>query len=459
MKKFLVMVVLGMLMVSLSAIDLQTAKNMAKDNNKELQRAKEEIGRYEGKYKEVRGMLFPQIYFQSSLVYKQTHLPDALMPPKFNFMGNLNGTADGNDSLLAGGLNGAYSAIIPSKISKENGWYNIVKMDQVLFSGGKLINGIRAVDKIRSIQKLKYSITEQSIVLETEKQFYLLLLLQEVVKIQEQALITANQHLKHVGDLYKNGFVSEYDNLRAEIEVEKLKPQLLEAQNNLKLAEEAFKIYLGVSKEEKLVVDGEFKEPAVQDYFLGNCLHDGKQNRKEVELFKIYEEAYKIQLNAEKGNYLPVIGLTAEAGTFNKASDYSINGAETGTYYQVGVGMQIPLFTGLSNTAKITQARHQFKQAQYERSETTDYIELEIRQAYQDLENKKEKNRVQDRNIQLASKALKIAEQRYDAKIGTQLEIVDAQLQYKSVQLTKMQALYELIIANSKLKKAMGVSL
>ena len=82
-----------------------------------------------------------------------------------------------------------------------------LKMDQVLFLGGKLINGIRAVDRFRSVQRLSYSVKEQEVILATTQIFYQSILAGKLAEIQEEGLATAQRHLTRVELLSAEGQV------------------------------------------------------------------------------------------------------------------------------------------------------------------------------------------------------------------------------------------------------------
>jgi outer membrane protein TolC len=348
--------------------------------------------------------------------------------------------------------------MIPSSPQKEGSLAMQLKLDQVLFLGGKLINGIKAVDRYRSIQRLNYEVKEQDIVLQTTNMFYQTLLAQKVVEIQQEALATARKHLARVELLAEEGQVSEFDVVRARLEVAKLEPGLIQAQNNYNLALAAFGKQVG-SEEVDLVPEGEFVLPRIPELTLAEAQALADENRIELELLDIATEVKQLQYNAEKGNFLPNIALSASASLYSAADEYKIEADDFGTQYSIGVGFSLPVFTGLSNRSKASFARHDLAIAKLTQQDTRELIMLQIKQNHQKLEHALQNYAVQEQNIAMAERNLELAQLRYDNQMGIQLEVFDAQTTLASIRLQYLSAIYDVISAEREFTKSLGYKL
>ena len=331
-------------------------------------------------------------------------------------------------------------------------------MTQVLFLGGKLINGIKAVDRYRSIQRLNYWVEEQNLILKTHEIFYQCLLAEKLAQVQQDGLNMANQHLARVEAFFEEGMVSEFDLLRARLEVAKLEPQVLQAKNTYEIALSAFRMHLG-SEDESLRPEGEFALPEKMEVTLEEALSSGKEKRVELELIDIATEVAQIKYNAEKGNYLPNIALSADYSLFTAADDFSIEKDDFGSRYSIGIGIQIPIFTGLSNTSKRNHAKSVYLQAQYQQRDLENMIRLEITQNWQNLQHTFHNYEVQSQNIRMAERSLEIAQARYDNQVGIQLEVFDARITLSGIRLQYLQSIYNVIIDQLKLTKSMGIKI
>jgi outer membrane protein TolC len=253
--------------------------------------------------------------------------------------------------------------------------------------------------------------------------------------------------------MYNQGLVSEYDLLRAELEVAKLEPQLKEAQKNVELALESLKNHLNL--QENIVLTEDIELPNMQEFVLESALREGLNNRTELEMSEINTEVSQVNLRYQKGNFLPNIGISAEYNYFGQ-NENSIESDDWGNYYQVGIGFSMPLFTGFSNSAKIAKAKHKLKQAKYSHQDLQEKIKLQIKNAYLTWQKNMEKVETQKKNRELAQKGLEIAEARYANQVSDQLEVFDAQLQLKVARLNYMNTVYNTIMAYEELLKAIG---
>lgn len=444
------------LLISLAhAIGLEESIEMAKRNNRQLLIAKEEVEKARQTYNDVRGNLLPQLTMQGGYELSRTNLPPSAIPAPVNFSGGLSATASDDDQYLGAILDNVVNSMIPADPMDEASVALQLKMTQVLFLGGKLINGIKAVDRYRSIQRLNYTLEEQKLVLNTTELFYQCLLAGKLASVQEEGLELANRHLARVESFFSEGMVSEFDLLRARLEVAKLQPQVLEAQNNYQLVLAAFRRHLG-SEDPELKPEGEFNLPPEWEISLEEALSAGQKDRVELELADIATEVAKIKYNAEKGNYLPNVALQADYSLYTAADDFGIERDDFGSRYSVGIGIQIPLFTGFSNTSKRKLAKSSHYQAVLQQQDYEDLIALEIKQDWQNWHHAKENYRVQSENIKMAERSLELAQVRYDNQVGIQLEVFDARITLSGIRLQYLQAIYEVIVKQLKLQKSIG---
>ena len=425
MKKIITTIICCSIICSIAAqITLTDAIDMAKQNNKDIQMAHQdvEIARYN--YNDIRGQLFPQVSLVSQYSISENTLPKSIAP----------NMKKEESSLIAG-----------------------IQMQQLLFSGGKLINGLRVLDKVKTLQEKKYQLETQNMILSVIQSYYDLYLAQEAFEIQNQALQNAERHLQRVENLYTQGIVAEYDLLRAQLEVARLHPELLSYENMKNLALENFNRITGNTEEVTLNTQIEQKtnQYTTFDISLDEALDTAQENRIELYLIRLAAEMYQVQYDAEKGNFLPNVVLQADITRYNQ-SDYTIHRNDFGTIASVGIALQMPLFTGLSNSSKTNRAAHELRKAQYDIENTTELINLEIRQNWQAFYQSIKALETQETNIALAQRALQIAQARFENQFGIQLEVFDAQIQYNAAQIALAQARISIIKDYYTLNKSIG---
>jgi outer membrane protein TolC len=69
-------------------------------------------------------------------------------------------------------------------------------------------------------------------------------------------------------------------------------------------------------------------------------------------------------------------------------------------------------------------------------------VELEVQQAYSNLQQNRELIQSQEKNVEQAEEAVRLAKARLDAGAGTQLDVLNAQVQLTTAESTRLQALF-----------------
>jgi len=437
---------------------LSTAVEMAISNNHELRMAHEDVEIADQNYNEVRGQLFPQINLNASYSLTNNRLPSSVIPSS-TVSNMLDDPASDNEKLIAAILDRS----IPSNRNREEAALaGQLALSQPIFLGGQLFHGLRVLDRVRTLQEKRFELEMQNMVVTVVNAYYDLYLAQEGLAIQREALSNAEQHSERVTNLFSQGLVSEFDKLRAELEVSRLYPEVLSYENLENLAQENFNritgysgdVYLNPILEEKALDFSRF------EISLEESLASADENRIELYLINLMADIYAVQFDAEKINFAPNLLFQADITQYaSKTGSYSIQGDDFGTMGSVGLVFQMPIFTGLSNTSKRLRAKHELRRAEYDVLNTTELIHLEVRQTWQSFNTSKRYLEVQVLNLNLAERALVIAEARYENQAGIQLEVFDAQVQYNAAQISLAQARIRIIKDFYALQKALGNNL
>lgn len=106
--------------------------------------------------------------------------------------------------------------------------------------------------------------------------------------------------------------------------------------------------------------------------------------------------------------------------------------------------------------AKVKQAESSLNKAREQAVETGNSVELEVRQA--DLSMKEAEKRIGATQVAVdkAKEDLKIAQTKYYAGAGTNLDVIDAQLALVQAGTNYTEALYDYNTNQAKLQKAIG---
>lgn len=323
-----------------------------------------------------------------------------------------------------------------------------------LFTSGRLTSGYK---------QAKYSLrsTEEAVrqskhitVFNAKKAFYGYLLAKDFVKVAEEAVDVAEKHLKNVKSLYKVGVASKFDLLRSEVQLANLKPQLIRARNNLKIAELSLKTLLGLDLSQPIEIKGTLTyEPFEPD--LEESVAEAMLKRPEISQLQYQKQMAGQGLKLARASNLPSIAVSA---TYNFWADQLNFRKDTWqSFYAVNLVFTIPLFNGFAASARVAQSKAMIKELDFTQKGLVDIIKFEVRQAILRLQEAKESLLSQEKNVEQAQESLRIAELNFSEGLATTLDISSAQAALSQAKTNYSQALYDYVISLAELDKAIGV--
>ena len=119
--------------------------------------------------------------------------------------------------------------------------------------------------------------------------------------------------------------------------------------------------------------------------------------------------------------------------------------------------MNIPIFDGLSKSARIQRNRIQLQQLENQKFYLNQNIALEVYQAKQNLANDMEVLAVQKESMELAKEVYDISKIKYNEGVGSNLEVVEADAALIESEINYLGALYDGLISKVDLEKALGI--
>ncbi len=323
-----------------------------------------------------------------------------------------------------------------------------------LFTGGRLTSGFNQAkyNLLSSEEAVRQS--EHITVFNAKAAFYGCLLARDFVKVAEEAVEVAEKHFNNVKRLYEVGMASKFDLLRSEVEAANLKPQLIKARNNLKIAELNLKTLLGLDLSQDIEIEGELKfEPTEPD--LEDCLSKALVKRPELSQLNYQKKMAGQMLKLARASRLPSLAVS---GTYNFWADrFNFEKDTWQNYYSVNLALSVPLFNGFSTSAKVAQSKAAIRELDLTTQGFLDIVEFEVSQALLKLNEAKESLLSQEKNVEQAEESLRIAELNFSEGMATTLDVSSVQAALTQAKTNYSQALFDYVISLAQLDKAMGV--
>ena len=436
---------------------LEQAILTALQRNPTLLNAEQEIKRARGVIIQVRAQALPQINANANFQWTDPHLTGA------RILGNTSTTTSGGTP--SGGTAASLLEGVPSsqvgdvraplaRPTATPGVANIETSDisyaisvtgtQLIFNG-TTFNQIRGTFFQRDSAYFAFRNVLDSLIATVKTQFYQIIVNRELVKVNEENVRLLEAQLKDQQNRFEAGTVPRFNVLQADVQLHNQIPQLITAENNLRISKLQLAKTLGLDFQRRrgdsppLDVIGDM--PYIpRPIELADAIEMGKQRRPFLKQGRANVLNQLQQVRAAAGQYLPTITTTGGGEWVSDPINSSWHDISKG--WTALVQGSMPIWDSGAIAGQVIQQRALLSEAKITYDDDVRQVELEIQTAYSNLQQNEELVKSQEKNVELADEALRLAKARLDAGAGVQLDVLNATVQLLTAQSTRLQALF-----------------
>ena len=332
-----------------------------------------------------------------------------------------------------------------------------VTVEQLIFDGSYFI-GLKAARVYTNLAKKSLEQTKVVTAEQVTKAYYTALVNQERQTLLNSNFQRLDTLLRETKLMFENGFAEKIDVGRIQVQFNNANT---ERKQNERLTEVSYlllKFQMGMPIDQNIVladkisdVDFNFEQAAESDFSYAD--------RTEYAQVLINQNLAKLDLQNNRIQYLPKLTASASYGYNSGASQFTdlTNFQDRWfNYGNWGVNLNIPIFDGLRKHHTIQKSKLQLQQLENQAGFLKNQIDLEIVQARVNLQNSLETLEVQQENLDLAQEVFDVTKIKYQEGVGSNLEVTEAQNALQSAETNYYNSLYNALIAQVDLKKALG---
>ncbi len=294
-----------------------------------------------------------------------------------------------------------------------------------------------------------------SVALAARLAYYEALLDKELVVVQEKALEQAQARLREVEAFYRVGTASDFDLLTAQVEVDNIRPLLIEARNQLELNSNRLKRTIGMRLDRPVELSDQLARPSELPP-LEEAINRALRNRPDIQSQSLVVGLQTQNLKVEKASGFPTLDLIANLTRQGASSTLFPGGQDFAQSASAGLQFSLPIFDGRARSGRVQQARASVDRETYRLEQLTENARLDVQQSHQAMVASGEQIEASESNIQRAERALEIAQTRFRNGLSTQVELNDAELAVTQARTNFAQALFNYNAARAQLMAATG---
>ena len=433
---------------SVKSFTLAQSISYALRNSREFEVAQKDVELADEKVKEARAAFLPQLMLDTGYTFNgdlSTIVLDG------NFLANLNDLLPENPSLDKE-VDGTSAEPIEIELGSEHNFQGKAKVTYPLFTWGQLNNIYRQAVLGKQVAERASEAVQLDIELKVRQAFHGVLLTEAFVDVAEQSLAQVERRHELAQEQNAIGITTRLEVIRANVQVVNTRSQLVQVRNRRKLAEENFKLALGLPLNQTISIEGRLRAELKQ-VNLEQAIATALERRPEIQQFEIQEQISEKQVKVAKAGNKPKL---------SSFGNYIFNDSERqafDTSWSVGVVLQFPIFDGFATRARVNQARLQLDQIRTNKDQLLDSIKLEVKSALFDLEAAQNLIDVQGGIVEEAAEGLRIANVQHEAGLITGVELTDVELSHTQAQVNRLQAIHDYIVAVARLERAISTRL
>ncbi len=341
-----------------------------------------------------------------------------------------------------------------SKDAISNAFGNNLSVTIPLYTGGKVEGNIDVAklgktnaqeDILRVEQATKYSAIQG---------YYGLLAYQELQGVYHEAVDNLQGHLDNVQAQYNVGTKARVDVLSSDVSLANAKTTAITADNNVAVAESNLNNILGLPLETKLNLADHQLPFDTYNISLQEATDYAMKYRPEVLQAAIAVQQAERNIDIANAGNRPTVAITGG----NNWADNTFPGIDANKRsWNIGAGVTYNFYDGGATKAKVNQAKQDLLVARETEQKTREAVQLEVKQAYLNIRSAAQKVEETQTVVDQARENYRIQNIRYQAGVGINLDVLDAQLSLNEAQVNHIQALYDYNVGIAKLEQVMGV--
>ena len=303
---------------------------------------------------------------------------------------------------------------------------------------------------------------------EVTKAYYNVLVVQDSYKVLQDGYTLTEKNYEVAKKGYEAGVLAAYDYISAEVQLNNLLPNIMQAENGIEQAKTYLKILMGVDVSVPISVSNnlsQFEANIVEVSSLNNLSLDNNPELRQLDIGRLQlQKSLQLQ-RTQRMPTLAAFGQYGYMGMGNKETTLSFGDlpiqveASKEWYSQgmlLGLQLRIPITEIFTGSVKEKQLKIQDEEMELQRGQAENALYLQAISALDMMNRAVKQVDAARKSVDLAEKALTISSKRYENGAGSMVELQNASLSVTQARLSYHQAISDYLSAKADLEKILG---
>jgi len=382
-------------------ITLEQAIKLARQNNQSFKEARLNLNQAEDQLQEALAAEFPTLSLQT----------------------DLQRSTSANNEIRAGNAGTNF----PSPDGVTTDLNATLQLNYNLYTGGQRSAQIRLAESQIRTQELALEQTAEQLRFDVTDAYYAVQQADSQVEIARAAVSDAEQSLRDAELLEEAGLGTRFDVLQAEVQLANEEQNLTRALSQQRIRRRELVEVLGLGQQIEVTAATAPEVAGTWNLSLEESIVRAYQNRSELEQQLEQREIGEANQTIALANIKPNVSLFTRYNVRDIIDDGSGTGTGTGDGLAIGAQLQWTLYDGGQARARAEQAKEDVAIAENRFDQIRNQIRREVEQAFYNLQANDKNIDTATIAVEQAEESLRLARLRFQAGVGTQTDVINAQ--------------------------------
>lgn len=434
------------------ALTLEECRNLAIQNNKELQIAGEKVKMAGNEKKAALTKYFPQLSATGGYIWNQKDMNLLDMGALTTSLGSALGPIAQLPVFgqLMEGVNDAQHLDI------QNVWVGSVSLVQPVFMGGKIVSYNQITKYAKQLAESMNDLQLQDVIYKTDETYWQVISLVNKKKLADAYVDLLRKTDSDLSAMIAEGVATDADGLSVKVKLNEAEMAQTKVDNGLALSRMLLAQICGLSLEEPLSLTDENIEsfPSLPTAMHAD-INEALMNRKELKSLDLATKIYQKKERIVLADMLPNVAVMANYLITNPNLMNGFQNEFVGMF-NAGVMVKVPLSGWWEGTFKRNAARAETRIKSLEWQDAREKIELQVNQSVYKVNEANKKLIASTRNMENAEENLRHANFGFEEGVIPALNLMQAQTAWVSARSGLIDAQIDVKLTEVYLTKAMG---
>jgi len=312
-----------------------------------------------------------------------------------------------------------------------------INITQPIYAGGQITAGNRLASIGKDVSEEQLRKTRMQLVADVDKAYYQLIAVRSKVRMLEAYEKQMNGLYDQVNQSVNVQMATGNDLLRISTRQNEIKYQLQKARNGELLCQLSLANVIGASFDSPVL-----PSDTVIIVSMPQQMSEDLSNRPDLHLLEKQIQAKEQQVKMTRANCLPTVGLSLGYSYFDNIKVKGMAQGSDGNYYPMKetynggnpmamLSVSIPVFHWGAEIKKVKKAKIDVENARLQMQQSERGMRIEVRQSVQNLSDGYRMVSIAVEGKKQAEENLRVMKQKYDVKMATMTDLLDAQSQWQ----------------------------